>query len=417
MARNDDPMHLQTVTGALNDILSQYPRIRPESIEAFAPVYYPIAMVEMQLQEQTFEDFETVQLAVLRVLALQITDPGLIAKTLGLSTGYVEKVMHLLTGFGHLNGTTLTPLGRESLQQCKKITLNETMQTFQMDALNGTLLKLPQTVTEKAVTQQEQTVGRIGHLRHLEGISEDVLRRQLEGDRGMDYIYHNADILHANVSGIRDVRFVEMRFAQSYLMKLAGHTVPIVFAKRYDKTKTKLRERFSWQPYSVSNPQVIQSFGFSEKTPISIAAANECLLQMQQMLTDARGRKDVTDEVVTTLGIAYGLDSAGLQLRTEGAHLAVSIGDMAFVSAKRSLLTLLRELYTKPRKLVTNGYLQGRLLSLRVTGPKLRFLGQLLEETPPQNRKDLESSLLTRFQDYRGDLLLADAMIRAIREA
>lgn len=417
MAKRNDPMHMLQVTGALKDILTQYPRIRPEHIEAFAPVYYPIAMVEMQLLEHTFEDFETVQLAVLRLVGLGIREPGLIATTLGLSAGYVEKVLHLLTGFGHLRDGALTPLGQESLNQGKKITQHETMQTFQVDALNGTALKLPKTVTEKALAELDDTTARIGHLGYLEGISEDVIRGQLEGSQGMEYIYHNADILHANVSGIRDVRCTELRFAQSYLLKLAGQTVPIVFAKRYDKTKKVLRERFSWQPYSVSNDQVAQRWGFGENTPISTAPANESLLQMQQMLADARAHKNIAEEAMTSLSITYGLDPAGLQLQPEGAQLVVRIHDSAFTAPRRTALSLFREGFTRQELPVTSGYLLGALLRLRLDGPKLQLLGQLLEAAAPEERKDLEDGLLNRFRAYDGALPLVDAMIRAMQEA
>lgn len=417
MAKNNDPRRLLAVTDALNEILTQYPRIRPAHIETFIPVYYPIAMVEMQMQEHTFEDFETVHLAVLRLVALGIREPELIAATLSLTAGYVEKVMHLLTGFGHLQGGDLTPLGQESLNQGKKITLKETMQTFQVDALNGTLLKLPKTVAEKSLAQLEQTTIKIGHLGSLEGISEDVIRGQLEGDRGMDYIYHNADILHANVSSIRDVRCTQICFAQSYLMKLTEQTVPIVFAKRYDKTQKLLRDRFSWQPYSISNPQVAQRWGFKENTPISTAPANESLLQMQRMLADALAHTDIPENAMMDLHIAYGLDPAGLQLQPEGAQLVVRIHENAFTTPRFAALRLFRDAYIQQQLPIASGYLYGMLMRLCLDSPKLQLLGQLLDTVAPEERKDLEKGLVNRFKEYDGTLPLADAMIQAIQES
>ena len=66
---------------------------------------------------------------------------------------------------------------------------------------------------------------------------------------------------------------------------------------------------------------------------------------------------------------------------------------------------------------MTSGYLLGALLRLRLDGPKLQLLGQLLEAVAPEERKDLEDGLLNRFRAYDGALPLVDAMIRAMQEA
>ena len=47
---------------ALHEIKEKYKQLPSTDIMKFAAVYYPIAIIEMNLEEMTFEDFETVQL-------------------------------------------------------------------------------------------------------------------------------------------------------------------------------------------------------------------------------------------------------------------------------------------------------------------------------------------------------------------
>ena len=58
---------------ALDDIHEKYKMLPSTDIEKFAPVYYPIAIIEMNLDEMTFEDFESVQFSILNLFSLGIT--------------------------------------------------------------------------------------------------------------------------------------------------------------------------------------------------------------------------------------------------------------------------------------------------------------------------------------------------------
>jgi hypothetical protein len=50
---------------SLKEIRSKYKLIATSDIEMLASVYYPVAILEMNVDEITFEDFDSVQLAVL----------------------------------------------------------------------------------------------------------------------------------------------------------------------------------------------------------------------------------------------------------------------------------------------------------------------------------------------------------------
>ena len=155
---------------ALDDIHEKYGKLPSTDIEKFAPVYYPIAIVEMNLDEVSFEDFESVQFAVLSLAELGITDYQVIARTLGLSPHYVFKLMRLLNGYGHMDENGITELGKESIHTGKKIVKARVWQKFQVDALNGTLLKVEQAVTEDMLNDRSETRLAVGHLDYLDGM-------------------------------------------------------------------------------------------------------------------------------------------------------------------------------------------------------------------------------------------------------
>ena len=88
---------------ALRDICEKYPQINIAELETFAPVFYPIARIEADMKEKSFEDFEAVQEAVLRFILLGFKQEEEIAELMGLNKAYILKMMKLLLSYGHID--------------------------------------------------------------------------------------------------------------------------------------------------------------------------------------------------------------------------------------------------------------------------------------------------------------------------
>ena len=116
------------INNVLERILDQNPQIVISRIELFTEVYYPIAILEIEMNETTFEDFDLIPLSILRFVDAGVTTAGEIAGLMGLSPGYVQKLLDLLMGYGYLGGNGLTPLGAKSLEMEKKISRNKVRQ-------------------------------------------------------------------------------------------------------------------------------------------------------------------------------------------------------------------------------------------------------------------------------------------------
>lgn len=410
---------------ALADIRERYPRIRTADIERFAPVYYPVAMVEMLLEEQTFEDFETVHLAVLRLISLGIRDYKLIAQTLSLSASYVFKVMHLLTGYGHISDAGLTDLGRESLQQQKKIITTDTLQKFQVDALNGRLLKTQQAVAGNMLNSKDETITMIGHLNYLDGMDAQTLSAQLTGGNCENYLNQKSGVLHTNVRRIKAARCTEIKYAKCYLLKLRGCINPIIFAKRYNRMAQDLKQRFPWQPFSAQDLATARRYGLDADTPVNTPLATEYVHQLYQMLKNqSSGPKFNLEEQVAKalahstpfqadlLDIRLGMDhTTGLERTT------VYVPEKAVVKFSGELVNLLAGISRDDEYLITDQWLYGHIVSVRVRDARLRILAGLLsDKIAACGQKEVSRHLRSRFRDQDNDPKLTEKMIACVQE-
>lgn len=253
------------INNVLERILDQNPQIVISRIELFTEVYYPIAILEIEMNETTFEDFDLIPLSILRFVDAGVTTAGEIAGLMGLSPGYVQKLLDLLMGYGYLGGNGLTPLGAKSLEMEKKISRNKVRQKFQADALTGDLLHIGQQPMDIDLIGKDRTIRNIAHMPHIEGISMEYLNRQFREGKLTDYKKYRGDILNANVEQILRVECVDLQYVKAYLIKMQGVPVPFIITNQYDSSKKDFKERFAWQPIRMPDPRAYSEYGFDRR--------------------------------------------------------------------------------------------------------------------------------------------------------
>ena len=394
---------------ALDDIHEKYTRLPSTDIEKFAPVYYPIAIVEMNLDEESFENFETVQYAVLKVISLGILDHEAIANTLGLSPNYVSKVIRLLNGYGHLDKDGITDLGRSSLEVKKKIVKSQVWQKFQLDALNGTLLRVDQVITESMLNDRDQTNITIGHLDYLDGMSVQEITTQLAKNNLSRYVEKKEGIINTNVIKINDVRCTEVKYARCYMMKVRNCDEPVVFGKRYDAGRKNIKERFSWQPFSVKNRQLADKYGFEENTPINTEVTKRYVGHLYDLLMQREANVDLIDEISYAMKKVYRFDDSGVEIaRTDGVVVpTVNIDERAFRIYRTWILSFMIGINNDGEYLITNEKLYGHVISLRTESLLMMDTAQLLVEKIKQyGKSEVVNRIRNKFKDYEGDGLI-----------
>ena len=302
--------HKGDINVDLRRILEAYPQISPNSIELFSDAYYPIAILEMELTETTFEDFDLVPLTVLKYINAEVSAADEIAGIMGLSKNYVQKIIDLLMGYGYIDASGLTVIGKESLQLEKKITRYTVKQRFYADAITGDLLKLGEQPSEADLGGKDTTYWRIPHIPHLEGISVDVITKQLQTDL-TKYKRYQGSVLNANTDEINDIICVGLEYTKAYLVKLQGIKSPFVFLNQYDPDKTEFSERFRWQPMRMPDEKAYSRYGFSREiecyTPEALKTINELYKLVCKSIAEAdimKSLKHIHDFNFTTMDVS-----------------------------------------------------------------------------------------------------------------
>lgn len=402
---------------ALDDIHEKYKKLPSTDIEKFAPVYYPIAIVEMNLDEVSFEDFETVQYTILKMISLGVTDHVVLAETLGLSPNYVFKIIRLLNGYGHLDGNGITELGRDSISRGQKIVKSQVWQKFQLDALNGTLLKVDQAVTENMLNDREQTNITIGHLDYLDGMPVQAISTQLAKNNLSNYVHQKSGIINTNVTKINDVRCTEVKYARCYLMKVRNCDEPIVFAKRYDSSKEDVKERFSWQPFSVKNAVILERYGFETDIPFSSDVARRYIGQLYSMLIERGKKVNLVEEIQYAMRKVYRFEEIGVEIaRIDGVVVpTVNIDERAFKIYRSWIINFLIGIQNDGEYLITNEKLYGHVISLRTENLKLVDLAELIsKKIDKYGKSNVLKRIRDKYKDYEGDNLI-DAIEKEVR--
>lgn len=390
---------------ALDDIHEKYKMLPSTDIEKFAPVYYPIAIIEMNLDEMTFEDFESVQFSILNLFSLGITDHKVIAETLGLSPNYVFKIIRLLNGYGHLDEKGITQIGLESISSGKKIIKSQVWQKFQVDALNGTLLKVEQSITENMLNDREQTRITVGHLNYLDGMSVEEISSQLTKNNCSTYIRQKSSILNTNVTAINDVRCVEVKYAKCYMMKLHNCDEPVVFAKRYDSTQKEIKDRFSWEPFSIKSKVLLDKYGFEKDIPFSTDIAKKYVGQLFELMMQRAQKVNLIEEIKKTMECGYPFEESGVQIaRTDGVIVpTVNIDERSFMKYRSWIINFLIGIQQDGEYLITHERLFGNVISLRTDSLMILDVAEKLEaKIKAHGKVEIIKRWKNKYKDYEG---------------
>ncbi len=256
-------------------IRRRYPKITPDTIRFAAMVFYPIALVEVVAWEKSVEDFDSVQLMILRLIWLGM-GRGKIAELTGLTPAYVAKIHELLYGYGHITPDgTITDIGKESITNGRKIEYKESKRHVQLDALSLSIIPYEKSVDETTIYEKKLAHAyQTGVLSYPEGIDTQTLETQLEG---LDYgKITGAEDIHVNIVSISEMRCLKLRYAVACMLCLDGSETPIVFGRRKEQEKA----RNVWIPFGAESEHVRQSYGFGV---ISNTSLGDCARHLNAM--------------------------------------------------------------------------------------------------------------------------------------
>lgn len=383
---------------ALHDILDEYPEIKKERINFFAPVYYPIAIVEMEVQEKSFEDFELVQISVLRMMAAGLTDISVISKTMGLSAKYVSEMRKLLYGYGHIDeNNRVTQTGMESLSIGQKVTEVNVVQRYQVDVYSGEILNLSEKINETSIDDLENTSFYVGHLESPEMLSRTRLIEQIrKANQDGEYRLYRKSYSPLNINATNidpdSVRFVELQYAASYMLSVEGWSFPVVFSKRFNAVPDS-GKRFITMPLYATSKEQIMRYSFPKDIPvmnITVPAPGEIytahpMARLYEMIRNEWIRRAERFDISHIFGDFSPIDCNSV--RFSGVNNGVIEGLItrdSFRDFSLGVLDVLRELKKYGRYYVADKELFGNIIVLLTRDAEILELSFLLWEKENQ---------------------------------
>lgn len=285
------------LTDALHTIMATHPNLEVRSIAFAAPVYYPIALVDVTMQERVFEDYEGMEKHILQFVADIGADPELLEVATGLSNIYVRRILAVLETYGHVADGAITALGLESLQSDQKVTSVTVRQRLQMDALTLRLLRVEECVREGDLREGQYLGTQIGGiLPNIEQISEDVLKEQLAQLDLKEVYAHGRGVLHANAECIKSLSFAELRYTKCVMTASSRETTtgsrdyynPIIFGRRVSVRHDERRMQTVWTPFFLYDEKILESFLPSEETELErdlIVATEAVCAEVDALIT------------------------------------------------------------------------------------------------------------------------------------
>jgi hypothetical protein len=254
---------------AFREIRKKYPKIKAENIIFAGMVFYPIALIDIEVNERSFEDFDIVELTILKFIC-QGMKANEIATFIGLPVNYVNKMIYLLQGYGHVDKYgKITDLGKESIQKEEKIILKESRQKVQMDILNLAMISKNEQINGYSLYERKDACDwNVGVLAGPSGLNAEDIAQILYNAGYDEILKRGRGVLHVNVNEILKIECLKLEYAKCCMLQLEGMDMPVIFGKRYLNVED-VGERFPWLPFSVNTVADIERYDFPKNTMIS----------------------------------------------------------------------------------------------------------------------------------------------------
>lgn len=393
MSDTDVTKKIFLLDSIIYELCNNYNYITPDKITNFASVFYPIANIELEMQERTFEDFEPVQLAVLKLMNLGYKNPKVLSKLLGLNAIYIGKIQKLLFGYQLIDDSdNVTSLGKESLKANKKIQLVNTKQIFQLDPINGTLIKLDNAIQKDRFRAKGSLPTRVAIIDYPDFIDSDIIVSNVTNDDFRSIMAQKNGILNTNVEKITSIKCLEVVYIKSYVVFLKGVEEPLIFSKREDFTKIRASERYKWLPFSVPNEKTanvlsLNSFVYTNKN--NQVLINDRIRQLFE-IADSEKVHDLVNSKITDIMDAYYINPDYVTYNSYDSSIRLD-NKAAFKNRDIRTVNNLYKLAKDGMLITSDDSFAGKIVRIYSTNPNIISASRKLQKIVNQQGTDNEN--------------------------
>ena len=208
-------------------------------LEFFHPFLCPVALVEAMVREHIVEDYDALELLVLRLYDVGIHDVETLTSLSGMKQAIVERALNNETFvYNHIDSVSgeITDLGRQTLEEneseeLKNHVLYLTPRRFQIEAVTGTVI--PSYLEEKTYRMKSVFEEWFDGIVPPESIEKDDELKKEINERLREY--KQLDILNEGdtIQSIEELKTTQIFYRWAYLTRYKGMKFPMIALQGY----------------------------------------------------------------------------------------------------------------------------------------------------------------------------------------
>ncbi|MDY4993293.1 MAG: hypothetical protein SO069_07765 [Succinivibrio sp.] len=227
-----------------------------EEFETFVEFWCPVSIVEADVKEVVVDEYESVELLVLRLFNANIKDPNVISQLTGINKSLIDEIIISEITYGHIDRLgNIQPVGRQTLEANKdsdkvlQHALYDVKREIQIEALTGTVIKPRSELEHKYMRYyNEKVVPNI--LPNKTVVIDQTLAQEIQ-DNIQSYVDKNYLGDGNTIGAIKNLRTKELMYRQAYFVQIQGFSYPLVaipYKKFVNRKQIKILE-----PTSISS--------------------------------------------------------------------------------------------------------------------------------------------------------------------
>ncbi|MUT65224.1 hypothetical protein [Paenibacillus sp. NEAU-GSW1] len=278
---NKAPLHVEMI---MKNFYRHYPQFfQAGKVELCSKLFYPIALLELEVLESAGEEFDTIEHAVLSLIYAGLNEPEQICDVLGLPLNYTAQMINILRGYGHVAEMSITELGVKSVVEKVKYTKMHVRQKVQADTLTGQLLKKEMVQRVQRMYAPDETNEKIPHIAPLAYLSSESLHQINQVIS--KYKYTEQAIFHTNAERIEAVIQKEIRYTGALLLKFTHLPHPFVLVQCQNGFSNRKSASYEWRPIAISQSSAHVLHGANDEIE---TVPDECFASLSQLAEDLR---------------------------------------------------------------------------------------------------------------------------------
>ena len=229
-------------------------------IEFFHSFLCPVALVEAMVREHIVEDYDALELLVLRLYDVGFRDVDTLASLSGMKPAMIERALNNeIFVYCHIDSDTgeITEIGRQTLKENESDELENhvmylTPRRFQVEAVTGTVI--PSYLEEKTDYMKPVLEERYDGIVPQESIEQDdELKREIN-ERLKEY--KHLDILNEGdtICSVEELTTSHILYRWAFLTRYKGMKFPMIALRGYksiEKMNVKSRKKGSYGKHVV----------------------------------------------------------------------------------------------------------------------------------------------------------------------